>query len=262
MPGRGWLVVVVAILGAGAAPAAQRFEGGFVPPTKPVARCENGIVGLLSGNAACLDGCTLRAVRRALRSGVPFDDEACEERCGGALVRAAVARFAAGGCPACIEALPPALIAMLNEQASNAGAGLVACAGTVPLGGDDSGFLPPDRPTARCELAVGRAASRLDRGVLACHAHAARAAFTGRRFDFERCGGAVERRYRAAVARLEGCPPCLDAAGLAMRIVSGIATGIPLVYCASAGGAFLDAPGLGRNADDGIARRRAKGSWG
>jgi hypothetical protein len=237
--------MLAAITSGQPAGAGAPFGSGFVPPSRSVARCENTVVELLARNAACLDRCTFEAAEAAVFRGKPFDDERCEAKCGAALVRPATALYGRGICPGCISAVAPGPVAMVNEQASNLGTGLVACAGTIPLGGDDAGFLPPDEATGRCELAVGRAISRFDQHLLACLLRAARRAFRHKPFDEAGCQAAAEQRYDDA-ARLTGCPPCLDANTRILRdqIRANAETARRLVYCASPSGAFLDEPGL------------------
>jgi len=217
---------------------------GFVPPDKNIAGCENTVVRLLARNAACLDRCTFGAARVAWHRGKPFDDERCEAKCGAALVRAADALFGKGTCPSCITVISPTEVAMLTEQASNIGTGLIACAGTIPLGGDDGGFVPPDRATGRCELAVGHAVSRFDQGFLDCLLEAATRAFRGEPFDEATCMSATEQAYDRATGKLTGCPPCLgpNATVLRGQIRANFDVLRRLVYCASVSGAFLDSP--------------------
>jgi hypothetical protein len=239
------VLVVLAIASRQPASPEATFGGGFIPPNRDVARCENTVVRLLRRNAECLDRCTFEAATAALFRGRPFDDERCEARCGASLVRAADALYGRGICPPCITAIAPAPVATLNEQASNLGAGLVACAGTIPLGGDDAGFLPPDEATGRCELAVGRAISRFDQDLLACLLRAARRAFHDKPFDETRCGVTAQRRYDDATAGVTDCPSCLDTNTplLLGQIRTNVETARRLVYCASPSGALLDEPG-------------------
>jgi hypothetical protein len=238
------LVVGFAVLcGTGTARAGRRFGGddtGFVPPSRSVARCEDMVAKLLRRDAACLDGCTFRAAGRAFFQGKPFDDEQCEARCGTAFISRATGLLARNICPPCITAVSPAVIVMINEQASNAGTGLVACAGTVPLGGDDDGFVAPDAATGRCELAVGRNVSKLDGALIRCHVNAANVALRGGAFDDEGCEAEAERRYDAANATLTGCPLCLDAVRMGTQLRASHDAANGLIYCASPSGGFLD----------------------
>jgi len=236
----------ILLVGAEAARGSRRFggdDGGFVPPNRTVATCEERVARLLARDAACLDRCTFSAARATFFKGAPFDDEPCEQACSAAFVRSATALFAKNTCPPCITRFPPALVASINERSTDAATALVACAGTIPLGDDDGGFVAPDRATGKCELAVGKAVSKLDQAIIACHLRAADAALKGRNFDEEACEDAAERRYDAAVGRLNACPPCLDPAALATQVRANADAGNALIYCASPSGAFVDPPG-------------------
>src|SRR5262247_3868571 len=108
----------ILLLGAEAARGSRRFggdDGGFVPPNKTVARCEEKVARLLARDAACLDRCTFRAVRATFFRAAPFTDEPCEDACGVAFVAAANALLAKNICPPCITRFPPAVIAAVNE---------------------------------------------------------------------------------------------------------------------------------------------------
>ena len=234
--------IAIVLLSGAAAQGGQRLgtdDPGFAPPDKNVARCERTVALALRKDAACLDACTFNAIRATFFGGAAFVDEPCEESCGAALVKTANALFAKNICPPCITRFPPAVVAALNEQATDAASAGIACAGTTPLGGDDMGFVAPDRATGRCELRVGESVGKLDQAVMACHVRAADAAFRRKRFDEERCEDAAARRYDAAVGKLTGCPPCIDRTQLKMQVRSNADGATALIYCASPGAAFL-----------------------
>src|SRR5439155_1092066 len=92
-----------------------------------------------------------------------------------------------------------------------------ALAGT-PFGGDEAGFVAPDKATALCGVARNAAALLL--ALSRCDRRAADAAFSGVPFDEEGCEDAAETSYDAANAKLSGCPSCLNAVGLRMMIRS------------------------------------------
>ena len=235
--------LAMVLLACAVAHGGQRLgsdDPGFVPPTRNVARCERAVAQALRKDAACLDRCTFTALRATFSRGVPFKDDPCEDACGAALVKAASTLFARNICPPCLTRFPPALVATLNEQATDAAGARIACAGTTPLGDDDPGFLAPDRPTGRCELAVGKGVSRLDQAVMRCHVRAADRAFERKVFDEEDCENAAAQRYDRAIGRLTGCPPCIDTTQLKTQIRSNADAATALIFCASPGGAFLD----------------------
>jgi len=238
----GLAALLASMLVTGAARAGRPLggdDGGFVPPSKPVARCEDTVAKILRKDAACLDRCTFMAARATFFKGAPFEDEPCEQACGAAFVSAANRLRARNICPPCITQFSAAAVAMANEQATDAASGLVACTGTTPLGGDDAGFVAPDKTTGKCELAVGKQVSRLDQAIIAGHIKAGDAAFRRTSFDEEGCEDAAERKYDRTIAKLTGCPNCLDPTALKTQIRTNADVGNGLIYCASPSGAFL-----------------------
>src|SRR2546426_7383126 len=64
---------------------------------------------------------------------------------------------------------------------------LVAAVAGGPFGGDDSGYVPPNRSVAKCEQQVARSLASFDRCALTCNVRAAKAAFKGRPIDLPAC---------------------------------------------------------------------------
>src|SRR6266849_4226226 len=55
-------------------------------------------------------------------------------------------------------------------------AGVVIAA--TPFGGDDSGFIPPDKNSAKCELSVAKNVRKTSACILGCHKKRASGVFT------------------------------------------------------------------------------------
>src|SRR5213593_668815 len=96
---------------------------------------------------------------------------------------------------------------------------LVAAVAGGPFGGDDSGYVPPNRSVAKCEQQVARSLASFDRCALTCNVRAAKAAFKGRPIDLPACTQTGARscrgRYDRASARMAQtgrCPACLSPA--------------------------------------------------
>jgi len=110
--------------------------------------------------------------------------------------------------------------------------GGIAMAGT-PLGGDDTGFIAPDKTTLKCEDGVGKAASKLAGAVFKCQQKQADTSLKlGSSQDDDACEATAEGKYNATVMKLTGCPPCLDTGGIRDNTVSqinGLANGA--LYC-------------------------------
>src|SRR5262249_60676845 len=87
-----------------------------------------------------------------------------------------------------------------------------ARAGT-PFGGDDTGSVPPDKGTLKCESSVTKNASKLTLAGSICHIKAADAGVKGKTFDEEACETAARGKYDAANAKLI-CPSCVDSSAI------------------------------------------------
>ena len=114
--------------------------------------------------------------------------------------------------------------------------GGMAMAGT-PLGGDDTGFIAPDKTTLKCEDGVGKAASKLAGAAFKCQTAQADASLKlGSSQDDDTCESAAKTKYDATVGKLTSCPPCLNAAGTAairdntVNQIDGLANAA--LYCA------------------------------
>ena len=103
---------------------------------------------------------------------------------------------------------------------------------TVP---EDSGFVPPDVATLKCEAAVAKAAAKQWAAIAKCHSKAASAALASRTFDEEGCEAAAAAKFDKSTGNLKACPPCVQGASLtAIRTyveTTGDATN-GMFYCA------------------------------
>jgi hypothetical protein len=109
---------------------------------------------------------------------------------------------------------------------------------------DDSGsvpgFVPPDAATLKCESGVANNVSKLRACAEKCHIKAATAALAGKTFDEEACektdpAKSCLAQYNASVAKLVGCPTCLDATQQANLTVAAefvLDGGRGAIYCA------------------------------
>lgn len=133
---------------------------------------------------------------------------------------------------------------IFRRTALLASALLIACpmatrAGT-PLGGDDLGFVPPDKPTLSCESKVATNVARLIHAVTTCHVKTADAALKGKPFAEEACETGARTTYDHANAGLAGCPACLDPGAVADGEVGRLdSAAAALVYCDTTSGTPL-----------------------
>jgi hypothetical protein len=90
-------------------------------------------------------------------------------------------------------------------------------------GGDDTGFVPPDKATLKCESSVTKNAAKLTLAVSICHDKAADAGVKGKTFDEEACETAARGKYDAANAKLT-CPMCVDSKAIGDNVQSMLDT--------------------------------------
>jgi len=110
----------------------------------------------------------------------------------------------------------------------------------TPFGGDDLGFIPPDKPTLSCEAKTATNVAKLIQTVTGCHVKSADAGLKGKPFAEETCEVAARAKYDRANAALTGCPACLDAGAVAdgeIGRLDGVAA--LLVYCDNTSGTPL-----------------------
>src|SRR5262245_30481903 len=156
------LMVAVGVLAiaAGPAPAATPFggddTGAFVPSSKDAAKCENSVGKSAAKAAACILGCHKKRAKGQLL------DDTAEDNCENNLPAAADCQGkydAVTGnsskinalCPSCLSPAARASLFGLVETLIDTNNNKIYCAGSTPWGGDDTGFLPPDKGTEKCE---------------------------------------------------------------------------------------------------------------
>lgn len=123
-------------------------------------------------------------------------------------------------------------------------AGTSARAGT-PIGGDDTGFVPADKATLKCESSVLKNAAKLTLAVSICHMKMADAGVKQKSFDEEACETAARGKYDAANAKLT-CPACVDSAAIGNSVESqldGAANAV--LYCDTTSGTPFGGDDLG-----------------
>jgi hypothetical protein len=249
-------VTLGAVLLAGAARAGTPFGGddsGFVPTNKVDLICAQKALLLASKTAYSIAKCHIDLASKALKGeGIGNSEDACENSTTSKLSGQLNKLFAQQSCNACLVADTATLGADL-EAAGDAGNGSVYCAGTtsyVDIGQlDDTGFVPSDATTFKCEASVGKNLAKLDTCIAKCHGKMAKYMFAGKPFDEEACESTDPlrscrtkyNRVRDKIAPL--CPPCLDAAAqntLADNVEANADNSLGSYYCASPSGAFVD----------------------
>ena len=165
------LVLSFAVTPAAAGPG-DPFGGddaGCIPPTANDAACEDGVAKAIRKYMQAVIKCHIKAAD----SGGFVDDELCESDATtgkGAKEKydAAIAKLAPTCSGQCAFLNAPGLRSTV-EGLLEAGNGLIyACPGAA-FGGDDSGNVPPDPTTRKCEDGVAKAISKYIARVIKCH---------------------------------------------------------------------------------------------
>ena len=216
-------------------------DTGFIPPDASTFKCEDTLAKVFAKYVQTVIKCHRKAAKAGAK-GIPLDDELCESDPStgkGAEQRytAATAKLVAKGCGGCAIANAPGLRVDAESflEANNA---QIYCAGSTPFpGGDDTGFVPPDASTARCEDAVAKALSKYMAGVVKCHRSAIKSGFKGGSHDDEACeSGKAGAKYDAVIAKFAtfGCGGCgiANAPGLRTSAEAFLDMKNGQVYCA------------------------------
>jgi hypothetical protein len=226
-------------------------DSGTVPDPshKTTLKCEETIGKAVGKAVGCIGKCT------AKRSSGSFTDDATEDACEKnnaghsclekftATATKAQTKDTSGLCN-CVNVSGLASIIESDLDAMN---NTVYCDTTsgMPFGGDDTGDLPvAGSPVAKCEDTVNKLVGKAVGCIIKCHS--ARA--SGKLADDtaedacekNNAGHSCLEKFQASVAKLTGCPPCLNSATLASTIETTLDAGNSLTYCASPSGAFVE----------------------
>ena len=241
----------VVVLTAGWALAATPFGGddtGFVPPNKDVQKCEDSVGKSLGKAAACILGCHKK------RADQKFADEAAEDACenNGPAAKDCKGKYNAvtgnsskinSLCPSCLNATNRATLFDTVEGLIDGNNNKIYCAGTTPWGGDDTGFIPPDKANAKCEDGVGKATAKAIACIIKCHKARASGKFADDTAE-DNCEhgsspSSCKGKFDNATGKLT-CDPCVDKAALYTFIENTVDNVNGAVYCGSPSGAFVE----------------------
>jgi hypothetical protein len=222
-----------------ATPPSQDDDTGFVPPDTVSKTCEVKVAKKLSTLESCIETCHITAATKAFK-GKTFDEEACEGSCQTRYTNSLTGLT----CPGCIGFPQQTTLGSQVETNLDSGNGALYCAGSVPFGGDDTGFVPPDPNTFTCETAVAKNVKKLNSCIRRCHITAAVKAFNAKRFDDDGCEVSCRWAYEKKQAKITFVPPlpfmplcsgCLDAAHqttLADQAETDLDSGNSSLFCA------------------------------
>jgi len=232
--------------------AGQPFYGdatGFIPPTVPTRKCEATIGKAAGKAAACIGKCT--AARADGKLADDTAEDACEKNNAGksclelfaaAATKAQEKDSGPSGC-GCVNISNLSTIIEADLDSMNSAVYCDTTSGT-PFGGDDTGDIPvAGSPVAMCEDTVNKLVGKAIACVIKCHA--AQASRKLDQYTEDTCekfnaGKACFDKFQAGVAKLTGCPPCINATTLFGTIETTLDAGNGLTYCASPSGAFVE----------------------
>jgi hypothetical protein len=233
-----------AMLVVGLAIAQTPFGGddsGVIPASKTTLNCERKVGKSLGKAAACILGC-----HKKRASGV-FTDETGEDNCENNLPAAAdcegkynAVTGTLNNCPSCLSAANRAALFGTIEGLIDNNNDKIYCTGSTAWGGDDTGVIPPDKTTAKCENTVGKAAAKAIACIIKCHFARAKGKLTDDTAEDGCESGpspsSCNSKYTNAAAK--GCPCDPNLFDFIESQVDGVNGS---VYCsASPSGAFLD----------------------
>ncbi len=209
---------------SGAARAQTPFGGddtGFIPPDSATLKTEAKV----GKNLAKFQKCVLKC--HAGRAAGKFPDDMTEDGCE-SICEQKYDLKAPSPLPPCLNTVA---LRNLWESLLDSFNSSIYCAGTTPFGGDDTGFIPPDPVTLKCEEKVGVNVAKLLKCQSKCHLNRAKGKFASDT-DEEPCEMGCKTKYDAANTALAGCPLCLNASTLGDNMLSQGDNNNGQVYCA------------------------------
>jgi len=229
------IALVIGVVGLSAATiGAVQLGGddkGVIPTTRKTASCEGKVARAIAKAAAKITKCHVRAALLAVKK-KSFDEEACENAAGRALDKPRP-----HSCPPCVSLVTASGVAQLLDG----GNGLLFCGGTSSFGGDDSGKVPPDLPTEKCEARAAAAYATLVAKIIGCHVQAVLAARKAGTFD-DAAEDACEKSAKDGFTQtsIDGCA-CVNLSQIASLVeVVGDQTNGQVFCSSSPSGAFID----------------------
>jgi hypothetical protein len=146
-------------------------------------------------------------------------------------------------CPPCLDSTTRANLFDTVENLIDSNNNKIYCTPGTPWGGDDTGFIPPDKAAEKCEDGVGKVAGKTIACIIKCHKKRADGKLTDDTAEDDceagAAGSSCKSKYDKKTAKLT-CDPCLDKAALYTFIESNVDAVNGSVYCASPSGAFLN----------------------
>jgi hypothetical protein len=233
-----FVALLTCMLGIGAAWAAPSdpFGGddtGFIPPDALTQKCEARVSKALAKYVKCMFSCHIDRAKGKLPT--PDSEDGCESICAGKY-DITIGKLTSAGPPAC----PPSCMSPMSIRLSwkaniDGNNNQIYCENTQPaFGGDDTGFLPSNDVTAKCETKIGGLAAKLAKCLMTCHDNRSKEKTDPT--TEETCEDGCKTKYTTKAATVTGCPACLTPTAISnygdnVRTQTDNNNG--LVYCAN-----------------------------
>src|SRR5581483_6458135 len=158
-------------------------DSGCIPPTPTDAKCEDGVAKAITKYAQAVEKCHIKAADAGAKGGSVADDLCESDPSGGKGAKekfdAAIAKLAGTCSGQCAFVGASSLRATVEGLIETGNALIYACAGTA-FGDDDTGNIPADPATGKCEDGVAKAISKYIGALITCHIKAADAGLKGK----------------------------------------------------------------------------------
>ncbi len=235
--------VVVGTLGMLAAHPAWAYTG-CRPDTIATSKCEGAVAKGFAKLIGAVITCHSKQAQAAFK-GKPFDEDGCEDGTPATSAKAkfdaAIAKLAPTCSPALLGSTTSLEQALLTGPTSlDAQNAMIYCdsASGVRLEptGDDAGFTPGSKGSAKCATSVAKNVAKLVKDLLTCHRKKADADLKAKAYDVGACETKASDKYdgRAGATIAGGlCPGCLDDEGqtlLRTVVAAQLDAADPLVF--------------------------------
>jgi len=198
-------------------------DSGCLPSSTAIAKCEDGVAKATGKLAASIIKCHI-----ARADAKKIVDDSGEDACENDAIAKFTAKTKTVGCMPCtnLAAIAATVESVLDAQNDDA-----FCAGSTPFGGDDTGNVPPDKDTGKCEDKVAKSAGKLAADIIKCHIGRADGKKITDQLAEETCEQTAIGKFTTKT-KTDTCNSCTDLGTIAANVELAIDTNNKLIYCA------------------------------
>ena len=124
------------------------------------------------------------------------------------------------------------------------GVGVGSVRATTPFGGDDTGFVAPDKGSLKCEDGLSKKVGSLVTALIKCNIKDSDDLLKGKTFDLPGCQAQGTGKWDTTTMALV-CPPCISKNGIRDLTVTLVNLNGGVVYCDNTSGTPQDSPNTG-----------------